>query len=169
MFFGPAGTSAFERLFMSRKRLSFLLALFISIMSASPTASARGHNRAQKSRVHFLATATLLRVTWGMNQDIYLAELVSKKADSSKLVRIVDEYPEFTSPLSHDVLTDQAGDVLRLLRDDSCDIVYAGMHLRTAPGDPMALLHERLGYQLNLQKTPDPDELLSCYRIVRTI
>ena len=132
-------------------------------------ASARGYSRVQKSKVHFLATATLLRGTWGMNQDIYLVELVPKKADFPKLVRIVDEYPEFTRPLSHDVLTDQVGDVLRRVREDSCDIVYAGMHLRTAPGDPMALLHERLGYQLNLQKTPDPDELLSCYRIVRTI
>jgi hypothetical protein len=61
------------------------------------------------------------------------------------------------------------GDLLQsfLKGDAQCDLPYRKVLPRTAPGDPMAILPESLGYQPKLEKTPQPDEVLPCYRTAK--
>lgn len=96
--------------------------------------------------------------------DVYLAEIVLHKGSEPVLARLVDEYNNLDAPISVVALTSATGATLRVRRDRQCDMPYAQMQLRTAPGDPMAILHERLGYQPQLSQTPQPTELLPCYR-----
>jgi hypothetical protein len=131
------------------------------------SADARSRIRVQKAHVRFLAASTFVRGTWGYNQDIFLAELLSSRHGEPLLVRLIDEYPNTYPSLSADVLASQTGTALRVKRDSQCDSSYASMLLRTAPNDPRAILHERLGYTPQLAKTPEPDAILPCYRTVR--
>jgi hypothetical protein len=129
--------------------------------------AATAHLRPMKTQTRFLATSTCIRGTWGMNQDIYLAEIVPSGGNEPLLVRMIDEYPNLQLPLSVDRLNSTAGSLLRIKRDMQCDVPYTRMQLRTAPGDPMAILPERLGYKPELGRTPGPNEVLRCYRTVR--
>jgi len=153
----------------SPSRRSAVVLLFALAMSCAKPSLAHLHSETQKLRIHFLATGTLLHGTWGLNQDIYLAELISKTGGSDQLIRIVDEYPQFAPPLPRPALIADNGTVLRIKRDDSCNVSYGSMHLRTAPGEPMAILYEHLVYQPPLRRTPELQELLPCYRIVRPL
>jgi hypothetical protein len=140
--------------------------IFAALLSGTATAKAH-RSRSIKARTHFLATGACIRGTWGLNQDIYLAEITLKKEREVQLVRLIDEYTPFAQPLSVTALTAAAGTVLRVRRDEQCNIPYRQMHLRTAPGDPMAILQERLSYRPQLQTTPGQDDLLPRYRTVR--
>ena len=147
--------------------LARIVTLFAIIAISATMAGAWPHKRGQKARVRFPATSTLVRGTWGQNEDTYLAELSLSHDTESALVRLVDAYPNEAPPLSREELTSQPGTVLRVNRDSQCDRPFAQMLLRTAPGDPMAILPERLGYRPPMDRTPEPNELLPCYRTVR--
>ena len=123
--------------------------------------------RPQKMQTRFLATSICMRETWGTNEDDYLAEIVPHEGADPLLIRVVDEYPNLELPLSNDLLTSRIGSTLRVMRDFGCDIPYSQMQLRTASGDPMAILPERLGYQPTLDRTPSAGQMLPCYRTVR--
>ncbi|MGB9232561.1 MAG: hypothetical protein WCC24_22665 [Terracidiphilus sp.] len=138
-----------------------LFAIFVSTAGAWP------HKQEQKVRVRFLATSTLIRGTWGQNEDTYLAQLDFRRNDGKVLVRLMDAYPNEAPPLSIDALTSDSGMVFQVLRDPQCDRPYGEMPLRTAPGDPMAILLEPLRYRPHLGATPEPDAILPCYRTVR--
>jgi len=125
------------------------------------------HTHRFKARTRFLATSTCIRGTWGFNLDVYLAEIVAHHRAEPVLVRLIDEYRNLDPPLAPEALTSPSGTALRIRRDRQCDMPYAQIQLRTAPGDPMAILSERLGYQPQLPKTPEPHELIPCYRIAR--
>jgi hypothetical protein len=120
-----------------------------------------------KAHTRFLATSTCMRGTWGLNLDVYLAEIATEKGSEPVLVRLIDEYRNLDPPLSVGALTSVTGTTLRFRRDRQCDMPYAQMQLRTAPGDPMAILHKRLVYQPQLPKTPEPNEMMPCYRTMR--
>jgi hypothetical protein len=143
------------------------ISLLAALQMMSPATNAHARHRPQKAKVHFLAAGALLRGSWGFNQDIYLAELIGKKEPGRQLVRIMDEYSPDAPPLSHEVLVDEQGTGLHIRRDESCDIAYGAMHLRAAPGDPMAMLPGRLSYELKFDQSPSADAALPCYRIVR--
>jgi hypothetical protein len=137
------------------------------IVISTTTVGAWPHKNEQKARVRFLATSTLLR-TWGApNEDTYLAELTLTTKDDPLMVRLVDSYPNMASPLSKGTLTSAEGHILKVRRDINCDRIYGKMILRTAPGDPMAILPERLGYQLSIDVVPASEMILPCYRLVR--
>lgn len=137
------------------------------IAISTTTAGAWPHKNGQKARVRFLATSTLIRGTFGRNKDTYLAKLILTLEGDPLLVRLVDSYPNEVPPLSRAALTSDTGTKFRVSRDADCDRPYGEMILRTAPGDPMAILHERLGYRPQLLKTPEPNEMLPCYRTAR--
>jgi hypothetical protein len=120
-----------------------------------------------KAHTRFVATSTCIRGTWRFNLDVYLAEILSKKGSETVLARLIDEYGNLEAPISVSALTSATGTYLRVKRDRQCDMPYAQIQLRTAPGDPMAILHERLGYEPQLSKVPQPNEVMSCYRTVR--
>jgi hypothetical protein len=149
------------------ERTSHIGAIFVVIVLAAASAGAWPHRQGQKARVRFLATSTLIRGTWGQNEDTYLAQLVLPKQNEAVLVRLVDAYPNEWPPLAHKVLTSEAGALLPVCRDQECDRPFGEILLRTAPGDPMAILPERLGYRPPLDRTPAPGTILPCYRVLR--
>jgi len=135
-------------------------------VSSSPL-KAWPHKHGHKVQVRFLATSTLVRGTWAQNEDTYLAELNLSHGTESVLVRLVDAYPNEAPPLSREVLTSQSGTALRVNRDAECDRPFGEMPLRTAPGDPMAILLEPLSYHPPLHWTPATGMILPCYQILR--
>lgn len=153
--------------FVRLKRRSQIAAVLLIGAIGAATAGAWPHRRGQKARVRFLATSTLIRRTWGPNEDTYLAQLLLPKQNETVLVRLVDAYPNEWPPLSRSVLTSDSGTLLGVRRDDQCDRPYGQILLRTAPGDPMAPLPERLGYQPPLDRTPASETILPCYRVLR--
>jgi hypothetical protein len=128
---------------------------------------AQARTRVEKAHVRFLATSTLVRGTYGYNQDVFLVELRFTAHGESLLAQLIDEYPNLSPPLAARDLRSPSGIVFWVRRDAKCDLPYGEVLLRTAPGDPMALLHERLGYQPHLEKTPQPDEILPCCRTAK--
>jgi len=143
------------------------LSIVMVITISTATVYAWPHKNGQKARVQFLATSTLIRGNWGPNEDTYLAELTFTPEGDPPLVLLVDSYANEAPPLSRAVLTSSTGSAFNVRRDTDCDRPYGEMILRTAPGDPTAILPDRLGYQPQLPRTPEPNELLPCYRTVR--
>ncbi|MGH9607447.1 MAG: hypothetical protein ACRD3N_17295 [Terracidiphilus sp.] len=153
---------------MRFNRASHIAAILLVAALNTSTAGAWLHRRqSQKTRVRFLATGTLVRGTWGENEDTYLAQLLLPKQNEAVLVRLVDAYPNEWPPLAREVLTSDSGAVLAVRRDADCDRPFGEMLLRTAPGDPMAILPERLVYQPQMDRVPEAHTILPCYRTVR--
>ena len=140
--------------------IAVLLAVTPSIVSAR-----QSEVRMHRVTVRFVATSTTYRTTWGMDEDIYLANLTFPKNGERVLARLIDEYPNYAPSIPEAALRSGAGTPFYVVRDTDCDIAFGEMPLRTAPGDPMAILPERLGYRPHLKKTPAPSEVLPCYRI----
>lgn len=153
--------------FVRSNRVSHIAAILLIAALNTSTAGAWLHRHGPKTRVRFLATSTLVRGTWGENEDTYLAQLLLPKQNEAVLVRLVDAYPNEWPPLSREVLTSDAGAVLPVRRDSDCDRPFGQILLRAAPGDPMAILPERLGYRPQLDKTPAAATILPCYRVLR--
>lgn len=138
----------------------------IALLSAAP-AGAWPRRTGQRVRVRFLATSTLIRGTFGQNEDTYLAQLLLPKANEAVLIRLIDAYANETPSISRTVLTSDAGTLLRVGRDAACDRPFGEILLRTVPGDPMALLPGQLSYRPSLQITPPHGMILPCYRVMR--
>jgi hypothetical protein len=145
----------------------YLVIVVTLLLNFPYSLEARSRNPLRKAHIHFLATSTVIRGTWGTNEDVYLVELRLSSKGESVLVRLIDEYSSDFPPLSAEALTSPAGTVLRVRRDARCDIPYGTMPLRTAPGDPKAILHERLGFEPTLNETPAAKMTLPCYRTAR--
>lgn len=152
---------------MISNSLARITTLILFIAVSASMAGAWPHKRGHKVQVRFVATSTLVRGTWGQNEDIYLAELSLSHDTESVLVRLIDAYPNEAPPLSREILMSDSGILLRVRRDSECDRPSAQMLLRTAPGDPMAILLERLEYEAPSDRKPNPERILPCYRTVR--
>jgi hypothetical protein len=140
---------------MSADYMKRFVAMTLIISLPALPAWARHGSRAVKANVRFVAASTFLRGTWGLNQDTYLAEMtISSRRDEPFLVRLVDEYPNELPALAHNVVTSPSGTTLRVLRDNECDRPFHQMLIRTAPGDPLAILLEPLSYQPHLEIIP---------------
>lgn len=135
------------------------------LAGSSALAGAAPRIHSKKASVRFLANSTLYRTTWGMNEDIYLAELTFPKSEQRVLARVINQYSNWEPPIPAAILKSDAGMPFYLVRDANCDIPYAQMQLRTAPGDPMAILPERLVYHPQSKIAPEPGEVLPCYRV----
>jgi hypothetical protein len=154
-----------EVVFLFHKNVLQIAAFLVSV---SPVGiAAAGRTPFLKAHVHFLATSTSVHSGLGTNQDVYLVEVTPHGADETILARLIDEYPPYRATLSSKLLTSPEGATLKIRRDRACDISFAQMPLRTAPGDPMAILPERLGFQPRLSNPVEPKEVLPCYRTVR--
>jgi hypothetical protein len=141
--------------------------VLLASLVASGVAGQR-HAGVLTANVRFAATSTSVHTGEGRNQDVYLIQLTPRiPGGQTGLARLVDEYPSFRAVLSRRVLIAGSGSTLRLIRDESCDRAFSDMPLRTAPGNPTAILPEKLGYRPDLDSTIAPDTLLPCYRLVR--
>lgn len=143
------------------------LALVVLLTVCSTCLWAQPPNHVQRATVRFLATSTVYRTTWGMDEDDYLTAVKFPKSGSSVLARLVDEYSNWAPPIPAVILKSDNGTRFYLLRDPDCDIPFREMLLRTAPGDPMAILPEKLEYHPHLRNVPAPGTILPCYLTVR--
>lgn len=130
-------------------------------------ALANGRPRSLKANIRFLATSTAVNTGVGNSQDVYLVTIRLRRSNETVLARLIDEFPPYRTMLSSEVLTSADGVSLRIRRDATCDRAFAQMPLRTAPGDPMAILPERLGFQPSASELIEPEAVLPCYRTVR--
>jgi hypothetical protein len=147
---------------------AFRISIFLlTAVVLTGIAHARSHRYGVKARVHFVANSTFLRSSEGQNEDAYLAELHLAKQSDAILARLIDSYPSGYPSLTHEVLTAANGTVLPVQRDEECDLPFQNISLRTAPGDLMAILPERLNYHPSLERTPAPETVLPCYRVLR--
>ena len=102
------------------------------------------------------------------SEDVYLAEVeFPRRGGEEVLARVVDDYAAYEGPISSDTLKSAHYAQFRLLRDATCDRVFADMPLRTAPGDPTALLLVPLQFQPELPQSVQPQQILPCYRVAR--
>lgn len=150
----------------AKPRIRRACAIVVLLTGYSTFAGAASRIHPKKARVRFIATSSLYRTTWGMNEDIYLGELTFTKRENEQVfARVINQYSNWEPPIPAAVLKSESGMPLYLLRDANCDVPYAQMPLRTAPGDPMAVMQERLSYQPRLKNAPAPGDVLPCYRV----
>jgi hypothetical protein len=149
-------------------RARFITASLLIVLTCS-TALAWTRKKGQKAQVKFLATSTLIRGTWGPNEDTYLAELLTARGDESYLIRLVDAYPNEAPPLPLAALTSDKETCLRIQRDPECDKPYEQMLLRSAPGDPITIVLDRFEYRPQLSWILQSSSKLPCFRTVRLI
>lgn len=146
-----------------------VLSIFTAIVLAGfmpADAISSSKSRTVRAHVRFLATSTSIRSSWAGNQDVYLSQ-IEFNGSAKTLARLIDEYPSYRVALPYEVLTSASATSFRLRRDRGCDVAYGLMPLRTAPGDPMAILPEPLSFQPALSELMDPAEVIPCYRVVR--
>lgn len=146
------------------RTFAFMLAISVSVNSVNAWPL---RHTVKKTRVRFLGTSTLIRNSWGPNEDTYFAELLFPKQGEAVPVRLVDAYPNEAPPLSRAALTSPAGTILRVKRDQGCDLPYSRLQLRSAPGDSTAMLPVSLSYQPKVDHAPAPEAILPCYRVAR--
>lgn len=146
---------------------SLLVPVLLMLAPVSPAFARQG--KPTKMLVRFLATSTSVRISEGDSEDVYLVEVRSaKRIDGAmEVARLVDRYPAYLPSLPLQTLRSTSGTVLHLVRDATCDTVTGQMPIRTAPGDPEAILPERLGYHVDLPAGYGPGADLPCYRLVR--
>lgn len=144
-----------------------LQAICLCALLTAPGASIAAHSHTLKAHVRFLATSTSVHGGMGTRQDVYLVEVTPRGSAETIVARLVDEYPPYRVMLSSEVLKSSRGSTLKVRRDESCDTAFGLMPLRTGPGDPMAILPERLGFQPRLSNPVRPAEILPCYRTAR--
>lgn len=132
-------------------------------------AKARGpSSRSPKARVRFVATSTSIHGSYSGSEDVFLAEAqIGKDTTPPILIKLVDQYPPYRIPISSRILHSATGTWLRLRRDGGCDISFSAMPLRTAPGDPTAILAEPLVFRPQLPLSATADSVLPCFRVVR--
>ena len=136
------------------------------ILAAFVVSGAEAHNSYLKAHVHFLATGTSVQSTIARSQDVYLVEMTVQAGGEPFLARLIDEYPFYEGPIDRAVLQSDHPAGFRVRRDSFCDREYRDMVLRTSPGDPLAILPERLGFAPTLPRAVDPGEMIPCYRII---
>jgi hypothetical protein len=124
--------------------------------------------RTVKLPVHFLATSTSIRDSEGHNEDVYLVA-ISLPGDAGEIAvaRLIDEFPPYRQAISKQLLDTDGTISMRLRRDRECDRPFGLVPLRTAPGDPSAVLAERLGFNPKLPHQVESADTIPCYRTVR--
>lgn len=132
-----------------------------------PLALAKHPDKSVKAEVRLLADSTIIRSSYGANEDVFLVELPLERDESEVvLARLIDRYPPSGAPISPEVLTTEQPITLQVHRDRRCDVAYRDMVLRTRPGDPFALLPKKLVFEPALSPPVDPTSVLPCHRII---
>lgn len=153
---------------MPFRQILLVWLLFAYALLGTDRLSANHHRpKSVRAQVRFLATSWFLRGTAGTNEDRYLVELGLSPKGSAILAYLIDRYPSEYAPLNSEELRSEAGTVLRISRDTSCDIPFGELELRTAPDDPMASQLIKLHYEPNLRTPPRADAVVPCYRTWR--
>lgn len=131
-------------------------------------ALAKRSDKPIKIEVQFLADSTIVRSSYGENEDVYLVKLTAERGGSEAVfARLIDRYPPSGVSIPSEVLASEQQTRFEVHRDRHCDIAYRDFVLRARPGDPLAILPERLGFKPELSPPISPTDVLPCYRVVR--
>lgn len=122
-------------------------------------------NKQPKFFVRFVATSTVVHLSWSGNQDIYLVEL--KKESTPFLAKLVDEYPGYGNAIPRSLLVSDGTSRIKVKRDQECDVRYAEMPLRAAPGDRRAIIPVPMTFIPNIYPQVGGDFIVQCFRFVR--
>ena len=147
-------------------KFAWLGSTVLLVLAPTPIASAKSPKYIH-AQVRFLATSTSTRSSFAEDHDVYLIEVDQPDESGPELARLEDIYPPYRSALPEAILESPDWVHLKIIRDQSCDIAFEAMPLRTAPGDPDAILPERLGFHPHLAKPPNSEKVLPCFRTVR--
>ena len=123
-------------------------------------------DKPSKFFVRFIATSTIVHSAWSGNQDVYLAELRAKSGGASFLAKLVDEYPGYGNPISHDLLVSGATSLVKMNRDPACDVRYVDMPLRAAAGDRITGYPAPTIFVPRLSSRVSEDLIVQCFRLV---
>jgi hypothetical protein len=125
--------------------------------------------RAIKTGVRYLATSTSFHSGVSESEDVYLVQInLLGSGGEVASARLVDEYPPYRAAIPSAILESAAGGKLMLRRDRGCDITFGWMPMRTAPGDPTAVIAEPLEDSPPVPRQVSDNELLPYYRTVRS-
>jgi hypothetical protein len=116
--------------------------------------------------VKFVATSTVIRSDSSGNQDVYLVELNKKPNEAPFLAKLVDEYPGYGSAIPRRLLVSNQRFLFKVRRDPECDVRYADMLKRAAPGDRMAIYPLPMTFAPNNDLNVGPDFIVQCFRLV---
>ena len=151
-----------------RFRFSLAMLCGMASLSAPLTLHAKVATKPARYFVRFVASSTAVHSAWALSQDVYLVELRRKPQDSPFLAKLVDEYPDYEGAIAKSILaSDGTARLMKLARDSTCDVPYARMPKRTAPGDPRATDLVPMNYVPGSYAHVDPLLMLRCYRLVR--
>jgi hypothetical protein len=117
--------------------------------------------------VRFVASSTMVRQAWGGNQDVYLVELKKTSKDPPFLAKLVDEYTGYERAVPNALLVSDGTSRIKARRDPACDVRYADMPKRGAPGDPAAVYPVPMSFEPHLSLPIEGDSVIQCYRLVR--
>lgn len=143
---------------------SFLLA--VAAFCCPVTLYGRVGDKPTKLLVRFLATSTVVHSGWSGNQDVYLVELQSKSDKTPRLAKLVDEYPNYGSAIPRHLLVSNGMSPFRVRRDPECDVRYADMPKRAAPGDRMAVYPAPMTFVPSINPPVAGDFMVPCFRVV---
>ena len=133
-----------------------------------PARASGPSTHSSRALVCFVATSTSIHDSYSGSEDVFLAEAqIGRNTTPPILIKLVDQYPVYRVPISPQILRSTTGTWLHLRRDPECDVSFFEMPLRTAPGDPTAILAEPLVFRPQLPLSTTPDAILSCYHVVR--
>ena len=149
-----------------RSKFACLGSIVLLALIATPLASAKSP-KYMRAHVRFLATSTSTRSSIGENYDVYLIKIKTADGPGPEFARLEDIYPPYQTALPEAILRSSGWVQLKVKRDRNCDVAFGEMPLRTAPGDPSAILNERLGYRPHLTEPPGAAQVLPCFRTVR--
>jgi len=137
-------------------------------LGAPLTLHAKVATKPAKYLVHFVASSTAAHSAWALNQDVYLVELRKKPQDSPFLGKLVDEYPDYAGGIPKNILvSDGTSRFIKVNRDPACDVRYADMPKRTAPGDPKASYLVPMTFVPSRSSQVDGNAIVQCFRLVR--
>ncbi len=140
---------------------SFASLLLLGILLANP-AFAGGN----KAGVRFVAQSMSFRTTWAYSEDVYLVEIHPSKNGQPYYGKLLDAYQGLGRPLPLQMVTSKSPITMKIARDSSCDVRYGNMLIRSAPGDPVALLPGKFTYESSETKSIPKDTMIPCYRTV---
>ena len=139
----------------------------MAALALSPPLHAEIGAKSSRFLVRFIAISTVVRSAWSGNQDVYLVELREKSRGVPFLAKLIDEYPGYGSAIPRRLLVSNATSLIKVRRDQECDVRYGDMPKHAGPGDSMATYLSPLTSIPNIYLQVDRDVIVECFRLVR--
>lgn len=147
---------------MSRRlsRFAVLSILCSTALTAERESPFTNQSRPLSAQVTMLAVSSSSRQSFAGNQEIYLADLQTKKGDRV-FVRLIDQYPGYGLPIRDSLLRDRTLLTMRVTREPECDLPAVQVFL--APSENV-VFNESVRNTLQSRGS----ELVPCYKALHS-